>query len=169
MRAATEAERAWMAGFMDGEGCFTITKQIRKGRPSPAYRVQVNVSNTDVRGLQLFIECYGGTFYEVQESRGDRRGLKWADAYVWHCCDGVLERFINDLRPYLRMKGEQADLVMEFHKNKDGFARKGKVGQRFGSAPLSAAEVEYREGLRERVRLLNHKGRLARQRMLESA
>ena len=29
-----ELQIAWMGGFVDGEGCLTIAKQIRKNRPS---------------------------------------------------------------------------------------------------------------------------------------
>lgn len=40
-------ELAWQAGMVDGEGTVTIERQIRKDRPSPAFRPMINITNTN--------------------------------------------------------------------------------------------------------------------------
>lgn len=162
MRNPTAEEKAWMAGFTDGEGCFQISKQIRKGRPSPAFRPIFTVCNTSKDVLQIFVDCYGGALYEIHESRKDKRGVNWADAYTWYCREKQLKKFVNDLLPYLRLKRAHAEIMLEYINNKNGFSRKSNSGVQGGSAPLSDEEITYRESLRLRIRVLNTKGPFSR-------
>lgn len=149
-------EAAWQAGIVDGEGCLTLGRQIRKGRPSPAFRESVTVSNTDKRLLEPFHSMWGGTLYRHEEKRA-----QWSTAYTWHCSVSQVKAFLLFIRPYLRGKRAQADLLLLFIYNKKSFKRRS-LGQGFGSAPLSAAEVRFREGLWNEIRLLNSKGRFSR-------
>ncbi len=158
----TDVEKAWMAGFMDGEGCITILRQRRPSRPSPAYRSFVTVTNTMCPALEPFVRFYGGYIRNVIENRTDKRKVKWADAYTWYCPVGSVVRLLTHLRPYLLVKGGQAVAVLEFQQMKRAFERTFWPGQGGGSAPLSAEEIAYREGLRIRVQLLNSKGQRAR-------
>jgi hypothetical protein len=157
----SETEKAWMAGFLDGEGLVTITKQIRKNRPSPAYRGYVSVSNTNKEVMAIFVNSYGGKIYQVHEKRRDQAGNKWADAYSWYCPVSTTKQLLTDLLPYLRLKTRQTSLVLEFIENKKAFAR-GKRKGRGGSSPLTGQEIAFRETLRRQVRLLNRKGKFAR-------
>lgn len=155
----SDTDKAWMAGFLDGEGCLTISKQVRKNRPSPAYRAAISVSNTDRRILQPFSKEYGGSIYNVHERRKDKRGLNWADAFDWCCPMSSSKRILSDLRPYLRLKSAQADIITDFIEKK--FPRKS-LGVGKGSSPLSGEEIAYRERLRVSVHSLNKKGQDSR-------
>ena len=157
-----ETDRAWMAGFIDGEGCLTIARQMRKGRPSPAYRVFITVSNTNRPCLEFFKTLYGGEIYNIHDRRKDKRGTNWAEAYDWYCPVSSSERLLCDLLPYLRLKQEQAKILLEFIRSKKGFARKTNAGRNTGSAPLTDEEINHREKLRVAVQLLNSKGTRAR-------
>ena len=150
-----------MAGFVDGEGYVSITRQIRKNRPSPAYRAYVAVSNTDREVLTIFLRCYGGLLYQNHEKRRDVMGNMWSDAYTWYCPISSTKRLLLDLLPYLRIKQKQAMIVLEFIDNKKAFARGRRKG-RGGSSPLLQEEILYRERLRRQVMLLNRKGKFAR-------
>ena len=88
-------------------------------------------------------------------------GNKWADAFTWYCPVASTKRLLLDLVPFLRLKGKQAQLVLEFIDNKNAFAR-GKRKGRGGSSPLTQKEIAFRERLRSQVRLLNRKGKYAR-------
>jgi hypothetical protein len=149
-------EPAWQAGIVDGEGCPTIARQIRKGRPSPAFRASVTVSNTDRRLLEPFLKMWEGGIYNGKESRNN-----WAPPYTWHCADRNVKPFLETILPYLRSKHQQAALILAFIVNKKRFKRVG-LGQGYGSAPLSREEIEFRENLWNQVRLLNSKGRFSR-------
>jgi len=150
-----------MAGFTDGEGLVTITRQIRKDRPSPAYRAYVSISNTHRDVLMIFLRCYGGGIYTIHEKRRDAMGKNWADAYCWYCPISSTKQFLLDVLPYLRLKSRQANIVLQFIDKKRAFAR-GKRTGRGGSSPLTEEEISFRERLRSQVRSLNRKGRFAR-------
>lgn len=161
----TDTELAWQAGIIDGEGCLTMAKQIRRGRPSPAFRVHVTVANTDTRLLDPFVRCWGGRLYQIHEQRRDRLGKKWADAFVWHCPETSLRTFLTAMLPHLRGKARQAELLLNFIEHKKSFPRyKGsQIGSgRGGSLPLGDAEIAYRESVWKQVRILNKKGVFAR-------
>lgn len=160
-RSPSETEAAWMAGFADGEGLITINRQVRKYRPSPAYRGYVAICNTHREVLTIYQRIYGGKICRKNEQRTDWNGLKWADAYTWYCPASSTKKFLLDVLPFLRLKGKQARIVLEFIVKKKAFAR-GKRVRRGGSSALTEDEIAFRERLRTRVRLLNSKGRFAR-------
>jgi len=160
------ADKAWMAGFIDGEGCLTISRQIRKGRPSPAYRPYVTVANTNRSALEFFQSIYGGNIYHVHERRKDKQGKNWADAFDWYCPQPMIVKMLLDLMPYLRLKKRQAELIIEFIRTKRLFGRGKRLkGRHGGSAPLLPEEIQHRESLRIKIQALNQKGRYARQQL----
>ena len=153
----SEPDKAWMAGFLDGEGHLNIARQTRKQRPSPAYRPFVTVSNTRREVLTVFLNEYGGAIYKHYENRKDKTGLNWSDAYTWYCPISSVRRLLLDTLDYYRLKRGQAELILEFLDKRRPFARRRRDG-RFGSAPFSKEEIAFREGLRERIHALNTKG-----------
>ncbi len=68
----SEIDKARMAGFIGGEGCITISCQVRKNRPNPSHRVFINASNTNISPLEFFVKNYGGKLYSVHERRKDK-------------------------------------------------------------------------------------------------
>lgn len=158
----SETDKAWMAGFLDGDGSIYIGRQVRKNRPSPAYRVYVLVSNTNREVIEFFRDAYGGRLYNVHERRKDKRGKKWADAWDWNCPQAQAHKILEDVLPYLKLKRPRAEVCLEFLRNKKAFARKRREGQQGGSAPLSEDEIAFRERLYWQSRELNSKGVYAR-------
>jgi hypothetical protein len=160
-----ETERAWQAGIIDGEGCISISRQMRNGRPSPAFRVFITISNTDLRILAPFQIAWRGKIRDVHERRGDKRGVKWADAFEWYCPESQQRPFLLAILPYLRSKQRQAILALDFIDHKKSFKRyhgSAAGGNRGGSAPLGQAEIAYRETVWHEIRCLNTKGTFAR-------
>ena len=159
----TETDKAWMAGFVDGEGCITISKQIRKTRPSPSYRVMVTISNTYKPVLEYFTQVYGGNIYHIHERRKDKQNVKWADAYDWYCPIGSAARFLNDILPYLRIKQKQAKICLDFLANKTNTQRSIRGESLLsGSEGLTQEELDRREEWRIAVQQLNSKGKRSR-------
>ena len=150
-----------MADFVDGEGYVSIVRQIRKGRPSPAYRAYVPIANTNLEVLEVYLRYYGGKVYRRHDKRRDAMGRKWTDAFTWYCPISSTKQLLLDLRPYLRIKSKQAEIVLEFMDNKKAFAR-GKRRGKGGSSPLTQEETQFRERLRRQVMLLNRKGKFSR-------
>ena len=48
------AQLAWAAGFCDGEGCISITKQHCKGRKNPSYRLRLSMVQNNRETLMHF-------------------------------------------------------------------------------------------------------------------
>lgn len=99
----TEQEkRAWMAGFIDGEGWIGIGRQIRKNRPSTTYRTGLKISNTKIESLKLFKVRYGGI---ISKGKG---------AYQWYCPTISRKKLLTDIEPFLIIKRKQARLLLDF-------------------------------------------------------
>lgn len=145
---------AYMAGIVDGEGCLTISKQIRKNRISPAYRSTITVTNTDNRIIEIFPKYFNGIIYERKDKRIEK---KWADNLTWYCPDGKAVEFLTAIKPYLRSKHKQAEILLEFQAIKSNYKAK-TFGQGLGSKPLTQDEIEIRESFHKQIRLLNSKG-----------
>ena len=96
-----DADLAWAAGFIDGEGCVAVDS-----RKSP----RITVSNTDRRPLDRLQELLGGTI--CVHGRGNpEKGHR--PSWVWAVHGGrSVRRVLAEVRPYLVVKGEQADLVL---------------------------------------------------------
>lgn len=101
-RKIKQIEKAWMAGFLDGEGWIGMSKQIRKNRPSPTYRTAIKTSNTKNESLMFFKERYGG---KITKGKG---------AYQWACPAVSKKKLLNDIRPFLVIKISQARLILDY-------------------------------------------------------
>ena len=157
-----QSELAWQAGIIDGEGCLTLAKQLRKGRPSPAYRPMVTVSNTDRRLIAPFCDSWGGTLYKRPDSRKE---LRWADSWTWYCPRSAVSPFLRAILPHLRGKAEQAKVLIKFVERCKTFPRsKGNAmpKKRGGSKPLGEAEIQFRDEVWNAIRQLNAKGQFSR-------
>lgn len=154
-------ELAWQAGIIDGEGCLTLAKQIRKGRPSPAYRPMITVTNTDRRLVQPFA-MWGGNLYKRPDSR---KSLNWADSWTWYCPRSAVVPFLTAILPYLHGKAAQAEKLIEFIERCRTFPRsKGNAvpNKRGGSKPLGSSEILFRDEVWNDIRRLNSKGQFSR-------
>lgn len=155
-------ELAWQAGIIDGEGTVTLSRQIRKGRPSPAFRPMVTVTNTNPDIVMPFVEMWGGAMYKRPDKR---KAKKWADSWTWYCPRSSVIEFLKSIRPHLRAKHKQADYLIDFMLHCKSFPRsKGSAmgGKRGGSKPLGIEEIFYRESVWNGVRMLNAKGQFSR-------
>ena len=87
----------WLAGFIDGDGC--ITTALNGGRRVP----QVDISQKDVRILEVIQEHYGG--YLSKHATNNVHHLKYLGSSV----RGIL----NAILPYLVMKTRRATWALE--------------------------------------------------------
>jgi hypothetical protein len=145
----------WMAGFFDAEGSISIEMQIRKGRPSPRFTLQLGVSNSDVNGLYPFVTIYGGRIYLHEETRLDVLGKKWSNMYRWQCPQGSALKLIEDISSNLVIKRPQAGLGKRFleHLSKAPSIDRNKDGT-FGT--LTDDEIATRTRYREQMLRLNN-------------
>ena len=110
--------KAWAAGFFDGEGCMTLTRQ--KETPNSknyAYHPIVALSSSDKAAISMFKRRYGGRLsFGSRKGTQHRSGLYWChvDTYNWYCPVHSILRLITELLPYMRVKNTQARLLARF-------------------------------------------------------
>ena len=110
----TPEERGYIAGLLDGEGHITVihtfTKRRKNGKRYPQYSLQLRISNTDERMIAWLNEKLGQWGRPINwVLRGNRRRC-----YQWIGIGARATSLIKAIRPYLVIKGEQADIALEW-------------------------------------------------------
>ena len=141
----------YLAGFIDGEGCFSITKfrsgdYPRTGR-FPYWRVVLVIGNSNRVILEEIRDylCSGWITTHHLPGKPNSKTAYLLQITGKRALDPILRRLI----PKLRVKRAVAQVLLEFL---SGVKTKG------GQAHLPARENARRERLVLQVRKLNHRG-----------
>jgi hypothetical protein len=110
----TEVEKAWLAGFWDGEGSITIFTHVEKnGREKICPTILVTNTNETVIAHIVSLLDRLGTSFLVQKQ--NRRSEKHKDAYhVTTRNFGYIKVTLEAILPYLVCKKPQAILVLRY-------------------------------------------------------
>jgi hypothetical protein len=98
----SETDLAYAAGYLDGEGCFTIGSN---------WRIQVCCTNTCREAIQWLYDTFGGNMSGPKEGRK----ANWRPTYFWRASNLVAKELLPALMPYLREKKPQAELLLKMH------------------------------------------------------
>lgn len=152
-RAGNEARipLEYLAGFIDGEGSVMITKSFAGKSGSTHYRARLTISNTDRRILEEIRRDYGGIIVNQGHTE-----VNWKVGYQLVWTNEMMARLLPLVRPYLRLKQRQADLILRFGRHVRSTIR--VRDDRGLWAPHTRAVMEFREALYRRMRGLNAKG-----------
>lgn len=103
----------YIAGFIDGEGCISITKtKKRMAGGAPRYFPYLAITHTNLEILERLRSIY--PIGRKISSRPLVTGRRQCYSIRW---DGnELRRLLADLVPHLQEKRRQAELVLEFMK-----------------------------------------------------
>ena len=135
-----EADLAYLAGLVDGEGCISI----KHNKSNNVFFPWVAVGMTQLEGLELLVEMFGGKIRE------DRTSNRKSVMYRWEQNKrDVVVHVLSSLLPYLRVKKALAILVLAFCSDGEPV----KVG---GRSRTSVKEQERRKDLHSKVKELNH-------------
>ena len=105
----TECELAYIAGIIDGEGCIAVERRnVNDGRKYPSYGVTITIVNTDIR-LISWLHCRVGGCLVRKNVDPNRNHKPQYQIQIRHT---LAEAIINSVRPYLIIKGEQADIAL---------------------------------------------------------
>jgi len=155
MGAASKVQKAYIAGFLDGEGSVSIQKtKIYKHRNenNPYFSTVISIGQSNKTVLEWIQSMYGGSICVEKES--GRRKLPF---YRWRIANRDIEKFLTDVKPYVQLKNKHIELVllMRAHIAKWYSFVKGRHGK--DSMPKEI--IEYRNNLWLQLRGLNSKGR----------
>lgn len=104
-----KTDLAYIAGFLDSDGCITVSW----GRTTKAgHRISVplvSFYNRDLKTLEWIKSIFGGRIYD--KPRVERQSI--ARQLMLRSQNGEVLNCLKSVRPYLRIKHEQADCVIE--------------------------------------------------------
>jgi len=103
-------EWAYLAGFYDGEGTVTATRQSRKNRWY--YQLRFVINNTNYLLLEKLQKRFGGSVHSISKIKNRPN---WKRSYAWYATskETCLPIFYGML-PYLRYKNEEINLAIEY-------------------------------------------------------
>jgi hypothetical protein len=104
----SDTDRAYLAGIIDGEGGFSITKGVSKG-VTVFYQATVYVVNTDFSLINWLQDTFGGSVYDSTISN-----IKCKDKKQWVIRKDGIERIIRLVYPYLKIKKERAQIMLSY-------------------------------------------------------
>ncbi len=99
---------AWAAGFVDGEGCFHLQKIWPRPKVGDNWKPRIEVAQTDERPILKLQTMFGGRVLKLKR-RANRRQV-----WRWDLCGVPVEKALRRLIPYLVVKKEQAEIVLEY-------------------------------------------------------
>lgn len=131
---------AYVAGLFDGEGCVNVTEvKPKKGRHSPSFQTLAQISNNDREVLNWVQSLFGGTI----TSNNVRRQRV---TFTWRVYHKRAKEFLEIIFPYLRIKEQQAQLLIELENS---------IGRRGWKPRLSEEVIVYRRSIKEDLTKLN--------------
>lgn len=102
-REATDTERAYIAGYFDGEGCVTIAP-----RDTGGYYVRVDFGQTNPTAVIFMESIYGGALAESPARKPNQRPqTRYRLARA-----ASVRKFLEDIAPFCREKQEQVNAVL---------------------------------------------------------
>jgi len=108
-----EIDRAYVAGLIDGEGCIHIEKKLGKDKTPQYFTLRVSVTNTEFKMVNWLKENFGG---HIQFHKKYKEN--WRRKYQWSIVARQALVFLELIRPYVLVKGEQLELAILFQKRK---------------------------------------------------
>lgn len=144
----TDAEKGYIAGIIDGEGCLTLRHQNNQR----SYYATIQVSNTDFALVAYLMRITGYGRISTLAMSGNRKiAYKWQVTVAAH-----IYEILDAVKPFLVIKEERAELLYKLRTIKSqGFVRKGHSR---GKLILSDEVVASCYVLFEKMRELNWRG-----------
>ena len=124
---ATKVKLAWAAGLIDGEGCISLTRrspQRTNGAVNPNYRLILKVTMCHEGTVRALLDLFKvGTIHAQAQQQS-----YWTKAWIWHCNAEDAEKVLQQIKPYMLTKLEEAEVALDFlaqtDRNRAGKARK---------------------------------------------
>lgn len=142
IRELSETQRAYIAGITDGEGCISVAVRLKK-----YITPTIQVCNTDRSLCDWLYSIYGGNIDVRVDKRLERR-----TTFCWRVAGAKAVRFTRDVRPYLRIKHHQADIVL-------GIPRFKGPSKNTKPYSMTAKDFAANRDIIRAIRKLNKRGR----------
>lgn len=102
---------AYCAGYIDGDGCFSIQRIVRNTTGTVKYHPSIIVSSTDINVLNLFRETFGGTV-----TLSSKKIAEWKPQYHFYFGGKKCLKMCEEILPFLVEKREECEIFLKFLK-----------------------------------------------------
>lgn len=101
---------AYTAGYIDGDGCFSIGKTTIKKTNYIKYQASLTITSTNRSVLEFFSTCYGGSIADFDRKKYPQQKPQYR--LTLRHSDSI--NLIEKILPYLVERKDQAELFREF-------------------------------------------------------
>lgn len=133
---------AYLAGIIDGEGCFGMYYSKRLDR----HFLTVDIYNSCTELLDWLSENFPGEYREIT-APSKKIHINWKTQYIWRSNNNQTLQFLRDLLPFLIVKKTQCELAIRF---RETFLKR--------ECPVTLETREIRRLLYEEMKSLNQRG-----------
>ena len=133
---------AYVAGIMDGEGCFSIYHN----KPLDRHFITIDIYNSCIELLKWLSENFPGEAREIK-APSKKIHTNWKPQYIWRSNNRHTLQFLRDIFPFLLVKKKQCELAIQF---RESFGPNGRI--------LSPETRELRRRLYDEMKVLNQRG-----------
>lgn len=155
----TIAQLAYMAGIMDGEGCFFIGNYSRsKFTNDKHYQTSITVSNTSKVLIDWLQLNFGGLVNEYSRAQTPKNSLK--KVYRWVASGERLTHLCEEILPYLTSKKRECEIMIEMRRT---FERKITKKGVQGTIRIEPEILETRQCLFDELRSLHCRSHVPKQ------
>lgn len=105
---------AYIAGLMDTDGSFTVKKEIRADRKNPTFTAQILLTMNDSRGVYFLHNNFIGGSVCIVKAKTSNQGFCFRFSISSRM---AAQKFLEYIIPYLILKKDAAQNVLEFCKN----------------------------------------------------
>ena len=115
-------DRAYIAGFIDGEGCLSICRTIMKHNNKYFYYIRVQCGNTDRDVVDWLKSLYEGSISTENPGKlklyRDGNYNEPLPIHRWVLCGKNANKFLRDISPFLRQKKKQSKILLHFYNHR---------------------------------------------------
>lgn len=137
-------DRAYLAAFMDGEGCINVQSHTNRSGYTQYY-LSVAAYNTCPDVIDWIHDRFGG-----RVSRSEPYGRARHPLFTWRATSGEACAILKMVLPYLIIKKERASIAVELHEH----IQSKHPGR---GHPLTDEDMEWREAQKQRIADLNQR------------
>ncbi len=133
---------AYLAGIIDGEGCFGMYYSKRLDR----HFMTVDIYNSSVELLDWLNENFPGSHREIK-APSKKIHTNWKPQHIWRSNNNQTLQFLKDVLPFLIVKKKQCELAIKF---RETFLKR--------ECPVTQSTKDLRLSIYEEMKLLNFRG-----------
>jgi hypothetical protein len=150
MNKLSSEDAAYIAGFIDGEGCISYARY--KSGEGVNYQLAVIIGNTNLEVLEWICLVVG-----EGKPRPTKRKRNSKQMYVVRWCFSVAATLLEQVLPFLKVKRARAALVLDIcQKNKEQLFTRGIAN--FGSLGVPPELQALRQETYLKMKTLNKRG-----------